>query len=135
MAGVIIDDFILMERVSLDAAVGLELEERRRLMHSMYGKVGLEAHPTKGFLNCTQAIACGELTLMVSLGLFELVFSDASLAWVTSRVASLCLCSVSLQVLAGGFVSIFGFRRRMLSLLDLVYAAQGGRDDPDIVEL
>ena len=38
MAGVIIDDFILLERVCIDATIGLELDDRRKLMHAMYGE-------------------------------------------------------------------------------------------------
>ena len=32
-------------------------------------------------------------------------------------------------------MALFGFRRRMMSLLDLVYAAQAGRDQGDVVQL
>lgn len=136
MAGVIIDDFILLERVCIDATIGLELDDRRKLMHAMYGKVGLEAHPTKGFSNCSKASFWGA-DIDGDAGLIQAsVFRCASLAWVTSRVASLRVCAVSLlQVLAGGFVSVFGFRRRIMSLLDLIYAAQCGRDERDIIQL
>lgn len=136
MAGVIIDDFILLERVCRNATMGVELDDRRRLMHAMYGKVGLEAHPTKGFANCSQASFWGA-DIDGDSGLIRAsVFRCASLAWVTSKVANLGICTVGLlQVLAGGFVSVFGFRRRMMSLLDLIYAAQCNRDERDIIKL
>eukprot|EP00438_Fugacium_kawagutii_P011433 Skav235906 [mRNA] locus=scaffold256:299189:305925:- [translate_table: standard] len=60
----------------------------------------------------------------------------ASLCWVTAKVIELGLCSVGLlEAIAGGFVSLFTFRRRLMSLLDLVYDAQGGREQGDVVAL
>ena len=59
-----------------------------------------------------------------------------SLTWVTSQVAKMQVCSVGLlEILAGGFVSLFCFRRRMMSLLDLIYVMQCGRDRKDIIRL
>ena len=49
MAGIIIDDFILLERVARDAVCGEQSNIARRRMHDIYKRVGLEAHPTKGF--------------------------------------------------------------------------------------
>ena len=59
-----------------------------------------------------------------------------SLCWIAQQVASLRLASVGLlESLAGGFVSIFSYRRRMLSLLDSIYSVQSNRQQSDIVHL
>ena len=136
MAGIIIDDFVLLERVALNATNGLELASRRSSMHSMYSSVGLEAHPSKGFAEQESASFWGADVD----GLAGLVRGHipraASLCWVTSKVASLGYCSISLlEVIAGGFVSLFTFRRRMMSLLDLVYVIQCGRERAEIISL
>lgn len=65
MAGIIIDDFILLEKVARDAFQALLSAERRARMHAMYKQVGLDAHPTKGFAGEDKA-SFWVLTLMVS---------------------------------------------------------------------
>ena len=136
IAGIIIDDFILLERVARDAVCGVESKAARSRMHDMYQRVGLEAHPTKGFANEEVAEFWGASVD----GLEGLVRANVkraiSLVWVTSQVAKMQVCSVGLlEVLAGGFVSVFCFRRRMMSLLDLIYVMQAGRDRKDVVRL
>lgn len=136
VAGIIIDDFILLERVAMNATSGLESATARRRMHDMYQRVGLEAHPTKGFADEESAEFWGASVD----GLGGLVRANIrraiSLVWVTSQVAKMQVCSVGLlEVLAGGFVSLFCFRRRLMSLLDLVYVMQAGRDRKDVVRL
>lgn len=136
VAGIIIDDFILLERVAMNATSGLESATARRRMHDMYQRVGLEAHPTKGFADEESAEFWGASVD----GLGGLVRANIrraiSLVWVTSQVAKMQVCSVGLlEVLAGGFVSLFCFRRRLMALLDLVYVMQAGRDRQDVVRL
>ena len=136
MAGIIIDDFVLLEKVALEATTGMELSSRRSSMHSMYSSVGLEAHPSKGFAEQESASFCGaDVDGLVGLVRGHIPRA-ASLCWVTAKVASLGHCSVSLlEVIAGGFVSLFTFRRRMMSLLDLVYVVQCGRERAEIITL
>ena len=135
-AGIIIDDFVLLEKVARDAVAGAESSKRRSRMQKMYNRVKLDAHPTKGFADKGQASFWGA-DVDGEEGLIRgSVVRAISLCWVTARVAALGVCSVNLlEVLTGGFVSLFGFRRRMMSLLDLVYVVQGGRDEKDIVSL
>ncbi len=136
LAGIIIDDFIAMEKVALGATTGLQCVRSRQTMHSMYKQVGLDAHPTKGFADQTTAEFWGA-SVDGTTGLIRAnVARSISLVWVTSQVARMGVCSVGLlEVLAGGYVSIFGFRRRMMSLLDLVYVMQAGRDSREVVRL
>lgn len=136
MAGIIIDDFVLLEKVALEATTGMELSSRRSSMHSMYSSVGLEAHPSKGFAEQESASFWGaDVDGLVGLVRGHIPRA-ASLCWVTAKVASLGYCSVSLlEVIAGGFVSLFTFRRRMMSLLDLVYVVQCGRERAEIIIL
>jgi hypothetical protein len=136
LAGIIIDDFILLEKVAIDATRSVTMGEKRSAMHAMYNRVGLEAHPTKGFEDEVHGTFWGA-QVDGRAGLVQAnVARAASLAWVVSQVARLGVCTVGLlEVIAGGFVAIFTFRRRMMSLLDLVYACQSGRDRRDVVRL
>ncbi len=136
MAGIIIDDFIAMEKVALGATTGLHCVKSRQTMHDMYKQVGLDAHPSKGFADETVAEFWGASVDGVGGLIRANVSRCISLVWVTAQVARMGICSVGLlEVLAGGYVSIFGFRRRMMSLLDLVYVMQAGRERREVVRL
>lgn len=136
MAGIIIDDFILLEKVALDSSSSKRAGDHRQRMHDIYHSVGLNAHPSKGFQDEETATFWGA-DVDGRAGLIRSnIARAASLAWVTTRVATMGLSSVGLlEVLAGGYVSLFGFRRRMMSLLDWIYVIQGGRDRRDIISL
>ena len=134
--GIIIDDFCLLEKVPHRATTGKESQVRRRRMHCMYNKVGLNAHPDKGFADQDQATFWGADIDGVEGLVRGNVIRAASLVWVTVRVACMGVCSISLlEILAGGYVALFGFRRRLMSLLEYVYTLQGGRDRRDIIQL
>lgn len=83
MAGIIIDDFIVLEKIALDATTGIRANESRRLMHDMNKQVGLDAHPTRGLL----------MNFLLNSGV---LLWTALMVWVTSRVAHMGLCSVGL---------------------------------------
>eukprot|EP00438_Fugacium_kawagutii_P003517 Skav224779 [mRNA] locus=scaffold4598:69178:73705:- [translate_table: standard] len=136
MAGIIIDDLILLEKVAMDATVGLDSTRKRKSLHDMYNKVGLQAHPSKGFANQTNASFWGA-DVDGEAGLVRgSIVRAISLCWVTSKVARMRVCSINLlEVIAGGFVSLFSFRKRMLSLLDGIYAIQRGKAEKDIISL
>ena len=72
-------------------------------MHAMYKKVGLYAHPEKGFQDLSKASFWGA-DVDGDEGLVRgQVVRAISLCWVTSRVASMKVASVNLlEVLAGG---------------------------------
>lgn len=136
MGGIIIDDFVIMQKVSWDAQVGDQLLRRRSNMHAMYKRVDLEAHPTKGFDNVDCADFWGANVNGVSGLVRGNIGRAASLCWVTAQIASLGVCSVGLlEVIAGGFVALFCFRRRLMSLLSWIYAVQVGREQSDIITL
>ena len=136
LAGIIIDDFVLLEKVAMDASSSLLSGERRQRMHNMYSSVGLDAHPTKGFSDSESCSFWGA-DVDGRKGLIRgNVTRAASLVWVTSRIATMGISTIGLlEVIAGGFVALFGFRRRLMSLLDMVYLMQGGRDRQDVIRL
>ena len=136
MGGIIIDDFVIMQKVSWDAQVGDQLLRRRSNMHAMYKRADLQAHPTKGFDNVDCADFWGANVNGVSGLVRGNIGRAASLCWVTAQIASLGVCSVGLlEVIAGGFVALFCFRRRLMSLLSWIYAVQVGREQSDIITL
>lgn len=136
LGGIIIDDLILIEKVNIDADRALRSEQKRQSIHSLYKKVGLEAHPSKGFENQSRANFWGG-DIDGEAGLIRANITRAvSLCWIAQQVASLRLASIGLlESLAGGFVSILSYRRRMLSLLDSIYSVQSNRQQSDIVHL
>eukprot|EP00438_Fugacium_kawagutii_P024606 Skav200074 [mRNA] locus=scaffold838:451933:457558:- [translate_table: standard] len=136
ITGIIIDDYILMQKVDSETLVGDEMDACRSKMHSQYTRVKLSAHPSKGFSNEVQASFWGA-DVDGEEGLVRgNVSRAASLCWVTSQLVDLGVCTVGLlEIVAGGFVALFGFRRRLMSLLDLVYAAQGGRRQGDVIAM
>eukprot|EP00438_Fugacium_kawagutii_P002050 Skav230092 [mRNA] locus=scaffold3264:40338:47439:- [translate_table: standard] len=136
MAGIIIDDLVLMEKVHREASGGVSIKQKRNSMYAMYRTVQLEAHPGKGFEDLVEANFWGATVNGDEGWIRPQVPRAASLSWVCGQVARLGVCTVGLmEVLAGGFVAIFAFRRRMMSLLDLIYASQAGRDRRDVVRL
>lgn len=136
VGGIIIDDVILIEKVNIDADSALLSEQKRQSIHCMYQKVGLEAHPSKGFANQSKANFWGA-SVDGESGLIRANLTRAvSLCWIAQQVAAIRLASVGLlESLAGGFVSIFSYRRRMLSLLDSIYTVQADREQSDIIHL
>eukprot|EP00438_Fugacium_kawagutii_P019762 Skav203652 [mRNA] locus=scaffold2755:23567:26983:+ [translate_table: standard] len=135
-SGIIIDDLIFLEIVAKDVTTGLQSDSRRQRMHSMYTAVGLDAHPDKGFSQESEASFWGaDVDGCEGLVRGNMVRA-ISLCWVTSKVASMKVCSVNLlEVIAGGFVSLFGYRRRLMSLLDWIYAVQGNHDERHVLRL
>lgn len=136
LGGIIIDDFILMEKIKRSERTGRNIGTRRKRMHAMYDNVGLEAHPTKGFADEVHASFWGA-DVDGDGGLIRgNVIRAASLCWITAKVASLGIASIALlEIISGGFVALFCFRRRMMCLLDLIYSVQSGRSRDDVVSL
>ena len=134
--GIIIDDLILLQKVARGAVEGDRLNTARAAMHKIYASVGLEAHPSKGFSNSSSASFWGADVCGTSGFVRATVCRAISLIWVTLQVIRLGVCSISLlEVLCGGFVSLFTFRRRMMSLIDVCYRIQSGRERCDIIRL
>lgn len=134
--GIIIDDFISMSVVHRSDPLpspGADIASR---MEDRYGEVGLIAHKGKGFRDSLNASFWGvdidgdvgllRGSLKRAIPLFGLVLRIARLGYITAGL---------LQVICGSVVSLFLFRRRLLSVLDLVFQACRGRADGDIVQL
>lgn len=136
VGGVIIDDYVVMEKVHISATSGADLVTRRSNMHTMYDRVKLDAHPSKGFDNVSHASFWGA-DFDGTTGLIRGTIARAiSLCWITARVAMLGHCSIGLlEIIAGGFVALFCFRRRCMSLLQHIYNIQQGLSRDCVVAL
>ena len=91
---IIIDDLILIEKVNINADNALVSEEKRRSMHNMYKKVGLEAHPSKGFSNESIASIRGADIDGISRLIRGSITRAMWLCWIAQQVATLCCCKV-----------------------------------------
>lgn len=139
-AGIIIDDALFLEQVP--SALGeKELKQtdgarRLRAMKEEYLLNDLVPHPNKTFEAAVDAEfwgghvngAAGRVRAS-SRRLVPLI--DITVSMLKLGYGTVAL----LQTLAGAWVSILQFRRRMLCLLDEIYLAQHGREASDIVKL
>ena len=137
-AGLLIDDFVLWEQVDLDADLdrptdGSEIVDKVR---SAYQKVGLPRHPGKAVSKSPYGEFWGAeldgIRGILRPNLKRLI----PLAHILCRVVRCGRSSVALlEILSGSLVSAFQLRRRMMSMLHEVYAAQKGRQQSDVVSL
>ena len=139
-AGVIIDDLLFLEQVSVTVPRELlwktDGAQRLRGMKEEYLSRGLVHHPGKTFEAETSAEIWGAWVNGVSglvraapkrlVPLMDITISTARLGFATVAL---------LQALAGAWISVLQFRRRMLCLLDEIYVAQHGREPTDIVRM
>ena len=127
--GIIVDDLVVMEQILLS-----ELDEdgkmtrpceslsRQQLARKGYADAKLKTNPSKAFTGDTCASFCG-----VDIGGKKgIMRASQKRLWptmvLTLRVCSLGLCTMGLlEVLAGMWVSLLGVRRRLFSILDLVF--------------
>ncbi|CAE8587286.1 unnamed protein product, partial [Polarella glacialis] len=140
IAGVIIDDFVaLSQRVKSellisdvlrmqDEAARSLVSSRMALLHGAYNQHGLVRNANKAFVEQMKATfwgaECDGVSGLVRPPLVRVI----PLASLTRQVAALGVCTVGLlEILAGCWTSVFQFRRRLMSLLDLIFAAQRGR--------
>ena len=136
-AGVVIDDVLIAEQLHPTEAEGvIESEYRLNLLCEEYQRVGLTAHPAKTFRKATSTDVWG-VTLD---GIRGTCRGSAKrlipLIEVTARTARLRVATVGfLEILAGAWVSLLQIRRRMLSLLQHIYAVQVGRSRASIIAL
>ena len=139
--GLMIDDFVILEVINKAEAPKLEEEQtegRRRMLavREAYKQAGLPRHEGKAVEQSTDCEFWGyQVDGKVGLArpsLKRLV----PLSWIIAKVVKLGKCSVSLlEVLAGALVSAFQCRRRLMSTLDEIYAAQRGREKTDVIKL
>ena len=134
--GIIIDDFVVLSTVKdgeTEPSRGANLSGK---VEELYKEVGLIPHPEKAFRDEERSTFWGA-DFDGKRGLIRGSLKRAiPLAWILLRVAELGVCSVELlQTLSGSLVSLMLFRRRMLSLLDMFFAATRGRNGNDVVQL
>ena len=141
IAGVIIDDLVVMEKMLLSdvAELGNEVgDASQRIVAAMdgYEENSLEANIKKSFFNET---GCrfwgGEVD-----GRKGLVRSSSLRAWplmvVSMKIATLGFASVKLlETLAGAWISILTMRRRMFCIMDIIFEPLGIADGNQIVAL
>eukprot|EP00438_Fugacium_kawagutii_P018146 Skav206346 [mRNA] locus=scaffold3448:18626:25158:+ [translate_table: standard] len=137
-AGVVIDDVLLAEQVPRSLPDSTLTEGVRRLgaLCEEYIAKGLLPHPKKTFKGEVQASIWGATVNGESGIVRPAARRLVPLLRVTLEVLAMNVASVALlEVLCGAWMSILQFRRRMMSLLDLCYAAQVNRSRHDVLEL
>ena len=141
MVGVIIDDLIILERLAAStmergSAEPTEADRRMGLADEAYVKARLIANHAKGFQNEAHSKFWGiELD-----GTRGMVRPARTRLWpliaVTVRVASLGLATVGLlKTLCGSWTSVVLLRRRLLSIMSLLFAASDCGALDDVVKL
>ena len=123
--GIIVDDLIVLERVLVSAfrdGRKLECEARVAAAREAYDSVGLLHNPAKGF----ERQLCARFWGLEVDGGKGLVRPSSLRLWpvclITMRVATLGLSTVGLlEALAGSWVSLLGLRRRLYSVLDIIF--------------
>eukprot|EP00438_Fugacium_kawagutii_P031232 Skav211063 [mRNA] locus=scaffold314:129393:143003:- [translate_table: standard] len=135
--GVVIDDVLVAEQVVPESAPAYTEGERRLdLLCEEYLQKGLRPHPRKTFrkeakVECWGASING-VTGIVRASPKRLI----PLMWISSRICLLGFATVGLlQIVTGSWISVLQVRRRMLCLLEVLYAAQQGREQTDVVQL
>ena len=141
IAGVIIDDLIVMERLLQEEAVARPKDvehasERIGAAIRGYEENKLEANIKKSFFNETSCrFWGGEVD-----GVAGLVRASSLRAWplmvITMKIAMLGFSSVKLlETLAGAWIAVLTMRRRMFCLLDIIFEPLGIGDGGQIVAL
>ncbi|CAE7810168.1 unnamed protein product, partial [Symbiodinium sp. KB8] len=143
MVGVIIDDLIVLERLvaaSVPGPPGLEphtmADSRMALADEAYAKANLISNPSKGFQNEAHSKFWG----VECDGDRGMIRPSRTRLWpliaVSVRVASLGVATVGLlKTLCGSWTSVVLLRRRVLSIMSLLFVAADSGDLDDIVRL
>ena len=136
-AGLMIDDLILAEVLPNEAKNDSgECSELMRSIHEAYADVGLPRHEGKS-VQCASSCSFWGVTVSGEEGWARPNLSRAvPLTFLLLEVCRLGHASVGLlEVLAGSLVSIFSLKRRFMSSLEEIYAAQRGRSRDSIVQI
>ena len=125
MTGVVIDDLIALEILSLstfEAGAEASSATRVRTMLTRYAEVGLEPHEKKTFFQEPSAEFWGASFDGIRGQVRASLSRILPICLVTGLVLRIGLISVGLlEVLIGCWTSAFLFRRRLLSILSVVY--------------
>eukprot|EP00438_Fugacium_kawagutii_P024864 Skav221765 [mRNA] locus=scaffold490:280304:287109:+ [translate_table: standard] len=139
LCGLMIDDFVLME--SVDAAFPhkeslTDGAKKMQAVHKAYSEVGLPRHAGKAVASSTKAEFWGVEVDGERGRVRPCLNRLVPLVHIILKVVQLRVCTVSLlEILSGSLVSAFQLRRRFMSVLEEVYAAQRNRSRSDIVSL
>lgn len=141
--GVIIDDLIALEQclrihvadISLNRR-RTEADERMDRARTAYQTAKLETNSKKAFRN----ELCSQFWGIQIDGDRGLLRGNAARLWATIfislRVASLGLCTIGLlESLAGSWISLLTVRRRMLSLMEVIFGALSWSNQKSIIRL
>ena len=137
--GIIIDDLVILEQVlradHLRGGAGTS-GSRIETVQKAYSSVNLPNNPKKGFRECLRARFWG-IEMDGDKGLMR---ASSLRLWPTSvitmRVCSLGLATVGLlEALAGCWVALLGVRRRLFSLLHLLFEPLGLPDASLVIRL
>lgn len=137
-AGLLIDDFVLLEQVpksrdKSQPSPGCKVIEKVR---EIYEEVGLPRHPGKAVEQAEVAEFWGAEVNGVEGRVRPNLKRTIPLVHVLFRLVKLGRSTVSLlEVLSGALVACFQFRRRFMAMLHEIYCAQRGRQRDDIVIL
>ena len=137
--GVIVDDLIILQQIlksQWHVEEKFECEKRADKAKAAYSKVGLESNPKKAINRASVARFWGieidgvkGLCRCSSLRLWPVIA-------ITLRVTRLGLATIGLlECLAGSWVSLLGVRRRLYSLLDIIFDALTVEDQKQVVRL
>lgn len=134
--GIVIDDFVSMAAVKKNEKLPTMSGHLAEHMHTVYESVELIPHKDKAFrdeLQCTvwgtdidgeRGLIRGSLKRAIPL--LGIIFKISSLGYSTVEL---------LQIISGSLVSLFLFRRRLLSVLDSIFDACKERNGKDVVKL
>ena len=141
--GIIIDDLVVLEQIMVKELMHLREEglatwgsSKTAHARKVYAEVGLETNPKKAFEDRT----CSSFWGVDIDGEKGIMRASNSRLWpamlVTLRVATLKLATVGLlESLAGTWVAIFGLRRRLFCLLDIIFEALAIEDQKAVIRL
>ncbi|CAE7767227.1 Rraga [Symbiodinium sp. CCMP2592] len=137
--GIVIDDFVCAEKVGGDFRGGEHRSGGAKaadLMSDTYVAEGLIPHPGKAFRDLPQATFWGtdvdgeaglvRASLVRAIPLMHIIFRVVTVKFATARL---------LQVISGSLVSIFIYKSRLLSLLNIVFAVVQHHEADDIIPL
>ena len=133
--GIVIDDLVILElRLRSEVESRSLADERMEKILKAYHDVGLEANPKKEFRNTPFAKFWG----VEVDGIRGSVRPSSSRLWpivmITIRICRLGLCTAGLmEAIAGTWVSIFCLRRRLMSLMELIFKLIASAEKPSVV--
>ena len=134
--GIIVDDLVILEQVLRGGIQDCEAHNRCMLARSAYSSVGLENNPKKAIEKATLARFWG----VEVDGKKGLVRCSSLRLWpisaITLRVIRLGLSTVGLlEALAGSRVALLGVRRRLFSILDIIFEPLSIKDQKTVIRL